>query len=536
MFPSWILSLLKSEYVVTILAAFILLIPIAFSTGHLSFRLDTDYNVVLPMAQFAINAVIDPIHFLTWNPYIGLGIPVLGDPSSLALSPWYMPIFLLFGADLGLRVIIAVSIIVSGICMVRLLRSLDVHPRVIIWGAVLYELSGALAAMIASGHIERFMSYAVTPIAVLCMWKKRMQLSDLFMLGLLFTGMYLSDDFYTPWFLSLFWVGFSLFSCFVERKPLRSIFRELTLTAGIFIVFSLPKLIPFIRDVLPHFDRLSYINPFEGSVHGWLLPLFYVVPWQVSFYDRPVLQRLLLFRYNWYEYYAFISMFAMVPLLAIRQVLHNRYVRLSLCAVIIAFFYISVRYWYSPFHWIFEYIPLVRTFRVPQRIGVPLLVPLIALIAVCADMLMRNQKKYPARILLIIFSASSLWTGLVFYRTLLGTFETPRMAESYIASELRNRDSGNFYVANFVCCMQPFFLKEKIPVLNYYYGWQPNYVPKFTDSTRTTDDYTQFLNWRPTYIISRKGISFSYYGYFPYLERDAIQVWKTNYSNITPNL
>jgi hypothetical protein len=159
------------KYVPVFLVALLCLVPLYVVTKNLSFRFDTDYKAVIPAVGFAISAVGDPLHFFTWNPFVGLGIPVLGDPSSILFSPWYMPIFLILGADTGLRVLIALSMIVAGFTMWVFLSSLGVNNRIAVWGAALYELSGGFAALVTSGRIERFGSYAAVPYVMYLMWK-----------------------------------------------------------------------------------------------------------------------------------------------------------------------------------------------------------------------------------------------------------------------------------------------------------------------------------------------------------------------------
>ncbi len=522
------LFLTDRSYLPVFVVALLLIVLLAIFTWNLSFRLDTDYNVVLPMAQFAINAFTNPQKFLIRNPYIGLGVPVLGDPSSLVFSPWYMPIFLLFGADIGLRAIIALTVIVSGWSMWVFLSSLGLDKRIVIWGSMLYETSGAFAAIVASGHIEKFASYAVTPLAFFYIWKPKMRMVERISLGLLMTCMYLSDDFYTPWFLGIFFLSHALYK-------IKGIFMDLLVIYGTFFAFSLPKLIPFVRDVLPYFDRRSFINPYEGSIQALLLPLTYMVPWQVTFYDRPFFQRLLGFHYNWYEYYAFITPIAFIPLIKLRGVLHKIQVKWIFVALLVGASYISLQYPYSPFYWIFQAFPFMQTFRVPQRIVVPLLVPVIALLCYCADYWIKEKKQVQTLLRIILFS-SVMWTFIVAMATMRSAFAPKRVVEKSVAQELRLRDTGNYYVANFVCCMQPFLLDESIPILNYYYGWTPSYAPRFTNTAGDQFDFSPFRLMRPSYIIAEKKETFIEFGYRQYFEKGNIQVWKSEEPTIFPTL
>lgn len=488
------------------------------------------------MAEFAIRAIRDPAHFLVWNPYIGLGMPVIGDPSSLLFSPWFMPWFLLFGAETGLRVIISLSVICSGISMWALLRYFSVSKHIAQWGAVLYGTSGAIAAMVASGHIEKLPTYALAPLVFLILLHPRSSFGMNGLLGLIYTTLFFSVDFYGIWFFTLFWLAFRLYDLFAKKRRLGEIVIDTVSIYGMFIVFSLPKLIPFVRDVLPHFDRLAYINPFEGSLHAVLLPLSYIIPWQVMFYDRPTLQRIIGFHYNWYEYYAFITPMALIPLYFWRSVLKKPVVIYCLISIVLGALYLAVAYPYSPFHWIFQAVSFARTFRVPQRVVVPLLVPLILLIAFCLEYMTHRFPNWRTRILVGICVVSGVWTYGMSYLTMKTAFAPNRSTEESVARDLRAVDPGNYYVVNLSCCMQPYLLKESIPVLNYYYGWSPVGVPTYKNAKGDGYDVSVFTYMRPTYIIAPSAADMSAYGYSVFLDRGSIRVWNTDSPTIFPNL
>lgn len=523
----------KHNYLFVFLFSLVFLVILGLGTWKTSFRLDTDYDLVLPVAQFAINAVTKPQQFLVWNPYIGLGIPVLGDPNSFALSPWYVPVFLLFGANWGIRVIIAISFLIAGHSMWLLLSSLKIHKKLSIWGASLYQTSGALAALVASGHVEKLASYAVSPYVFYFMWKQKMTGLHMTITGLLLASMYLTNDLYTPWFLSIFFVAFSLYNLWSKKKTFKTVAGEFLGIYGAWLGFSIFKIAFFIRDILPYFDRLSSVNAFDGSIHAWFLPLSYLVPWQVAFYDRPTFQRLLQFRFNWYEYYAFITPFPFIFFLAIRKVIKKQYVLYGLIAIVVSLLYISLKFPYSPFYYLLHGISFFRSFRVPQRVVMTLLIPLIVMFVYCADAWIR-EKKYA--IVWMLCMMTLLWTIPVSFSTMKTAFAPFRSDEYYVASQLRARDKGTFFVANFVCCIQNFLIQKEIPIINFYYGWVPTYAPRFSSPLGDRPDFTKFSYIRPSYIIADKKESFAQFGYVPYFDRAHIQVWKVDKPTIYPTL
>lgn len=514
-----------------------LVIPLAFVSHSLEFRLDTDYNVVIPMAHYAINAIRDPSNFLYWNSYVGLGIPVLGDPSSLLFSPYLLPLFLLFGADMGLRLSIVCTIFLSATTMWILLRSLQISSKISQWGSLLYATSGALAAMVASGHIEKFPSYAIAPILFLLLWKKPFQFANGGLTGILLTSLYFSDDFYAIWFFSLFWLVFRLYDIVSGKMGFADLCKEGICVFGSFFIFSSPKLILFFRDVWPYMNRLSYIDPFAGSIHAFFLPLQFVIPWQVPFYDDQLtLKRFIGFRYNWYEYYAFITPLVFIPLFWIKDVWKKPIVRYGVLAIVMASLYLAVMYPYSPFYWIFRYVPLTRTFRVPQRIAVPLLVPLIVMIAYCIESILKRFAKKRIFIVFGICGLSIIWTFAIAFSTIRSTFVPLRVTEKKIAAKLRAYDGGNYYVVNFSCCMQPFLLDQNIPILNYYYGWTPIYAPIFTNLKYGGYNFTTLRTIRPSYIIADVLHDFSVYTYYEVIREGGLRIWKTDNPTVLPTL
>ncbi len=520
--------------VIAVLGFLVLMLGIA--TRSLFFRLDTDYNVILPIAEFAIRAYLDPAHFFAWNPDVGLGIPVLGDPTSFVFSPWFMPWLLLFGVYLGLRVVIAISIIGSGVAMWMLLHALRIEKRIAQWGAILYGTSGALAAIIASGHVEKLPAYALTPIVFLLFFRSKPTFGTAGLIGLLYAIIFLSVDIYGLWFVSIFWFAFRLYDLVTKKRTFWDLVLEGLHIYGMFIVFALPKLLPFIRDVLPHFNRLSSINPYEGSIHAFLLPIPFIVPWQVMFYDRPTLQRIIGFHYNWYEYYAFITPIALIPLFWVRKILSKPLTAYLLLSLGIGAFYLSLKYPYSPFYWIFHVFPFARSFRVPQRVVVPLLVPLIVLLSYCMEYLVKTYPMKRLSLILGICGVSIVWTMCMSFFTMKTAFVPNRSLEESVAQEIRRMDPGKFYVANFACCMQPYLYKQSIPILNYYYGWTPVGSPTFKNTAGTAYDFSVFTYMRPTYIIAYSEESFLKFGYTIVVSKERIRVWKTEHPTIVPYL
>lgn len=497
-------ELLFLSFVIITFSIFLL-----FFTWRQSFRLDTDYDSNFPVYGSVFSQT--PL----------TGISVWGDPLSAIWNPLFSIPVLTLGTEYGFRVTIVFVIMLSALAMWWLLRSLHIPSKVQLWGSLIYASSGTLAARIAAGHIEKVLSYSLVPIFLLALLQKRGTLA-----GLVSALAFLSGDVYLVWFFVVFWFASLLWRWIVEQDTGIRLVIDLLKFALICAFVSTPKLIPFIRDVVPTMVRFFPIHFAEGSIHVLLTPLAFVVPWQTAFYDRPFFQRILGFHYNWYEYYAFVSPLPLVFCWQ-KKIRNQTIVRFLLFLLMVGALYVSLGYVYSPFYWIFRMIPAIQAFRVPQRIFFPMTTIVIVFFALAADSwFAQHTKRVWQWFGLMIMGGSLLWTSMVFAKTFTQSFENPRVLEESVSRHLRSSDRSPFAVADFVCCMQTFLIREKIGIVNYYYGWRPASSPNFIKSDGNGFDYSPLRLIRPKYIIAKAGESFEVYGYIPYITSKTIQVWK----------
>ncbi|MBI3577696.1 hypothetical protein HY086_06690 [Candidatus Gottesmanbacteria bacterium] len=464
--------------IITFLFSFFLI----FLTWNQSFRLDTDYD-----SNFSM-----------------VGRYVLGDPLSPMLNPLYSVPVLIFGTEYGFRITIALVIMFSSLTMWLLLRNLRVTPTVRMWGSLLYATAGTLVARIAAGHIEKVLSYPLVPIFFLALLQKRGILA-----GVIAAAAFLSGDVYLAWFFFVFGMAALAWRMWT--------LREIALSAISFLLFSSPKLIPFLVAVQPTMERFFPIHYSDGSIHAFLAPFAFFIPFQTSFYDRPFLQRLLGFHFNWYEYFAFLSPLPLVFLFQ-KKIWKERIIQFLLFLFCIGALYLALAYPYSPFYWLFRFVPSLQVFRVPQRILFPLTTVVVVLFALAAD----RWRRFAVPLM----AGSLLWTSAIFTKTFTASFESPRVLEKQVAAELRKRDNSSFAVANFVCCIQTFLIAEKISILNYYYGWRPKGSPNFIRADGNGFDYSPLATVQPKYIIGKSSDDFTQYGYNPFFAEGSIHVWQ----------
>ncbi|MBI5449261.1 hypothetical protein HY948_02995 [Candidatus Gottesmanbacteria bacterium] len=485
---------------------FSFILPVLYQTRLFSLRLDSDWDTVLPIygyiADFIRTQHVLPLVF----PYAGLGYPILADPLSAMLNPFFMIPLVIFGLDKGLMFVFIILPILAGLSMQTFLKKIAVFGWIRLWASLLYAISGALTARFSAGHTLFFLSYPIVPILAAGAIDRSPSIRWVVISSGVLALMFYSGDVYGVWF-GLLWI-------FAVRAFWRQSFVQVVIVVGFFVVFSFPKLFPTVRDTWPNMQRLFTPVPGEGSVHAALLPFFYMIPLRETFYDRPFFQRILGFHFNWYEYYAFISPLSFVFLLFIRKIWNQQVVRLLVFILIGCSLYLAMRYAYSPFYWLYRWLPAFEIMRVPQRVALYATAPLIALLALGAKGAWNEGKK---TLILCLCVGSLLWTYEESRQTFLVAFEKPRILERKLVEELRRQDSSEFTVITHVCCLQRWLVESRIQILNFYVPWRGMGLPPESEMI--------FL-LHPKYVIEKLDIDISAQAYYPLFDTPIARVWK----------
>ncbi len=524
------------QFIVLFLIATIFVIPVFWITRHLVLRLDTDYDYVIPTYTFLVDYIYTHHAIPLANPYIGSGIPILGDPLLPIFYPPIMVPILVFGVSWGIRISFFFHVIASGIAMWIFLTTLGMKGHARFWGTFMYEISGGLAARFAAGHMEKIFSYPLFPLFFALIFPQTLHRYHIMGAALVVTLLFFTGDMYALWYMAIFYVLIRGYYVVTRKSTLREEFFWAVYVFTLSFLFSLPKTIPMIFFVLPKFARFYMPDPYAGSIHAPLAILPFVVPFKVVFYDRPFFQRLFGFHYNWYEYYAFMSPLPFLFLLKLKSALPKRHIRLLLFLIIAGFLFAAAKYWYSPLYWVFRLFPDLGTFRVPQRIFLPLASLVIGLLAYLGHAWSKITSEKRRFFIYSIYLASFAWAFLANQRALFIPFEQKRIADETLVQTLRQKDSSSFYVASFVCCMQQYLVEAHIPIINYYYPWLTKDTPRFLDASGTRSDFSALRLVRPTYIIAPQTVSFFQYTYRPFLFYKDITVWKTDKPTIKPGM
>lgn len=389
-----------------------------------TFRLDSDYDSNFPIIAYVVDTIRHEGRFPLRNPLVGSGISVLGDPlSGVTYLPYLLPM-LVFGVPDGWWIVVWLHAFGAGIAMWLLLRSMRVSAKLSVWGGLLYMGSGAFAARVAAGHVEKVLSYPWYPVFLFFLLR-RSALS-----GAVAGVFWLTGDVYGLLFLTIFSVVIGVIG------EIRGI-RESARIAVAFFLVAAVKLVPFLREVAPVMERFGVFDPVRGSLDIWWSWIPFVMPIGVEFYDRPFFQRLFGFWYNWYEYYAFIGL-PIVFVLGFPKVIKRREARILALLFAVGIAFIARGSVYSPFYGLALLFPWFRT---PQRMYGAITSVIVVLIVLCA-----KRVKKPA-----VLGGMLVVTFLVSGWQMTNALKTPTNV----------RDS------------QLYRIREKQVILDYYYGWKP---------------------------------------------------------------
>ena len=109
---------------------------------QLSFRYETPRVALLRDHQLPL-----------WNPYVNGGNVLLAHPASPFPSPWYLPVLAL-GAKVGLRVQVALFLVIGAVGAAVLLRRWGAPPSGSFVAGVMFMMSAHFSLHIAEGHLE----------------------------------------------------------------------------------------------------------------------------------------------------------------------------------------------------------------------------------------------------------------------------------------------------------------------------------------------------------------------------------------------
>lgn len=509
---------------IVLIATVVLIVPVLISTKGLMLRLDTDYDMNLPVYSYPLETLRKEKFFPFTNPYIDGGVSTVGDPQSPLFNPLFSIPLYIFGIQTGMKLVLFLVIFLSGVAMYYFLLENATHRYLRIWGALLYQFCGAITARFYIGHVEFFLVFPLIPIFFKEVIRSKINIVNSISLALIMTLTLFSGNVYVLWFFLIFlFTSIFLRKIFYKESLIKNI-SHLFQTFLLFLLFSSLKIFFFFKDVLPIFTKRLPPDPYSGSLHPYQTLLALIGP-GLSWSQGP--------GYEWYEFYAFISPLPFLFILNLKNSLGNRQIKVIALFIILGFLYTSLGYNYSPFFWLFHLVEPLTIFRVPARMLMIITPLVIAFLVSCANSWIKTKRLILKIAVYGITFLTIVWTFKNSQKIIIMAYEEKKMNEELVAKELKARDASSFYVVNFAGRMQTYLIQEHIPVLDYWYGWRRKDTPNFIGGPEFFD-FELLKNIKPKYVIVWTGKDLNQYGYQVFFRKEDITVWQTDLSNIFP--
>jgi hypothetical protein len=109
-------------------------------------------------------------HIPMWNPYMNTGIPTLGDAFNYLFNPFFSLPPLLFGAIQGVKISMAIALLIAAWSAWALAKSMGIGTVGRITAGVLYMASGGIAGKFNPGHVQLAVSLCWAPLVLAGMW------------------------------------------------------------------------------------------------------------------------------------------------------------------------------------------------------------------------------------------------------------------------------------------------------------------------------------------------------------------------------
>ncbi|MCZ7400484.1 MAG: 6-pyruvoyl-tetrahydropterin synthase-related protein [Candidatus Methanoperedens sp.] len=363
-----------------------------------------DFDSNLSPIAYMLNS-----NFSLWNDSWMLGFPDYAGPLNNIFYPISTLTFFLFGIVLGLKILIFIHVLLSGVGFYFFSQNLTKNNWARMYGSIIYMLSGSLAAKIYAGHLEKLMIFPWIPIALYFFYKaidderpKYLIFSSISASMFIFAG----DAYGAIFFLFLF-VAFFSTKIIYSTNHKKTIYIFLKIIVFTLLIVSL-KLIPLvaIKDYLTRsIDVLAGLeNVFLVFSH---------------FYSTRVNDF-----YGGWEDYSFIGYLPFI-LFIIGFIFHKSKEKYYLIlSIIIALIWVqdNIPYLAKEIH----SLPILNNFRIPTRIYLFLTFYIIAISTLGFDYTINKLKEknisnknifYFSFILLIFSSYAVYSTNFIFLKT-----------------------------------------------------------------------------------------------------------------------
>ncbi len=417
-------------HVLLVVALGFLLLP------FLSFLADADYVLVfrdlltgfLPSKTLWLKTLLHEGHLPQWNPYIFAGTPYWADLKSGILNPMNV-IFLFFGEGnipqaLGWFIFAHFPLMTWG--MFRLLRRLGLEQEPSLLFAVVYALSGVNVS--TTNMLNLLGAITILPFFLSLVLEAEKQPARLVSGTNLALMLCLALPIYvgSPEFSYFF--GLYLLLRFVWRPSLPRAL-SLAVVGGGAILLAAAQLLPGWDNLLETNRELSRASAVSATAYSFhpvrLAEFFFQLPFgnyvPVSDYWGTHFQS------SWTGYPLFFSVYLGVSLslglTAFFAHYRKQYIFPTLLALLCLFLAFGDHLRWGLFGFFFEYFPLWKVFRSPEKLLVPLSLLLVLAQAIGWQQLLAREKTFRAKLFLLL---GALFLALLVFLVLGKITATPQ--------------------------------------------------------------------------------------------------------------
>jgi len=340
---------------------------------------------------------------LFWNPFLGFGRPVVGDPLSGVFHPLSLVALVLMDPERGIGPFLLSSLLVTAVTSWWLAKESGCGRAASAVAALVYAASGFVAGHLQAGHIEYLLSLPALPLA----WIGGRRLSVLERGGVPLSSVALAIPLLagSPYFAQftvvvlVTVVGVRTVTFLIKRRPAAyfPLLFRLVCVGVLAFALSAGHVLPVLlvqSSIVRH-----PVDPFLGAQSIVTAGLNWLV--SPSFYQQLGAARLLegkeTFTFDWWETNAYLG--PPLVLLAVGGATLVRSRRVGIVAVealvvtVVALMWVDDAARWSPFHIIMQALPAALLVRIPTRaIGITTL-SLSLLIALAVDAAVRWNRR-----------------------------------------------------------------------------------------------------------------------------------------------
>ncbi len=315
-----------------------------------------------------------------WNPYMLTGFPLAGDPVSHFWNPVATVPVLLWGGVNGMKVSLYLSLLIAGLGQWFLAHVFGLRGLVRLWAGLLFALSGGLALLLWLGWYELLVGVAWFPWCFGLLWValRRHDRVSLVLAALAVALVVTAGGGYYPLYLGVGLVVLTGAGLWRARHGRRqTVLGRALVVAGLALALSAAYLVP-LADGLRYTARDAPPDPQQATSQTLPYALFNYVVADPTWFRADVLNKGI--GWGWFYIGALpLLALAFAPWIFARHRWRRGDVLTLLALLLVLLLWQASRY--PPVSILYTWMPVLTTFRFPNRLLIVATIPLVTLAA-----------------------------------------------------------------------------------------------------------------------------------------------------------